>query len=96
MATIWSPVEDGRYEDLIVNFNMTTNSMIIKLALSDEYRICRQVDTPSIPPEVADIIKVALQEYAEDIGMNLGLYIEPDKRIRLVDAALAWLEQETT
>lgn len=48
---------------------------------------------PAVPDEIAETIRCALNETAEDIGMNPAFYADPYEAMRKVEAALSWLAQ---
>lgn len=49
---------------------------------------------PALPDEIAETIRCALDETAEDIGMNPAFYADPYEAMRKVEAALSWLAQQ--
>lgn len=49
---------------------------------------------PAVPDEIAETMRCALDETAEDIGMNPAFYADPYEAMRKVEAALSWLAQQ--
>lgn len=100
----WEPVEDGHYgamevfrEELYME-GPDINGRIVRVydTLPADIRLCRQVEAPSIPPEVAETIREALEHTLNDREAQLSItaYAMPNGIIQRLDAALAWLEQE--